>query len=378
MRRAARLTTQLAVGLLVLGLGLCVGREARADCSNRQVNACIDADSLWPHAGPQRFIGVGSAETVASGQLGFGLVTSWSSHSVVFHLPSPAPGGSDSVAVDNQVTANFLFAYGVSDRLELDFAVPFVVAQNGAGTDALSGSADAPHATAVGDLRFGAAYALVKHRRHDYADTEHPTNPFGLVARFETTAPTGQDERFVGSPYATFIPSLAADYHRGRWTGGAELGARIRKPTDLGVTRLGTQIYLAAGVGYDLLRSHGELARNLLTVSAEVRALPIVTPADESVPTAAGVDYVSGGTIQVPFEATVAARSAPFAGSDFAFQLGAMIAGSDAITTPRFRFVLGLVFAPMKNDGDDDGVPDSDDKCPTLPGSAQDQGCPPP
>ena len=376
MRLAAGLTT---LGLLLVELALVPAEEARAaGCQDREVNACIAADTLWSHAGPQRFVGVGSAETVAAGQLGFGLVTSWTSHSVVFHLPSPAPSGSDSVAVNNQVTANFLFAYGVSDRLELDLALPFVLAQDGAGLDALSGSTSAPHATAFGDIRFGAAYALVPRRRHDVADTAHPPSTFGLVARFETSAPTGQDERFVGAPYATFVPSLSADYRRGRWSGGAELGARIRRASDIGTTVLGTQLYLAAGAAFDALRSHEDLPRNLLTVSAEIRALPVLTGQDESVPTATGIAYTSGGGAIVPAEWTLAARSAPVKGSDFAFQLGfgGALTTGDPITTPRFRFTLGVVFAPMKNDGDDDGVPDSDDHCPTRPGTAQDQGCP--
>lgn len=376
MRLAAGLTT---LGVLLVSLTL--PAEARADCNNRQVNACIDADALWPHAGPQRFVGVGSAETLGAHQLGFGLVTSWTSHSVTFHLPSPGPGGSDSVAVNNQVTANFLFAYGVSDRLELDLALPIVVAQDGDGTNALSGSTVSPNATALGDLRFGAAYAIVPHRRRDVTDPEHPPSAFGLVARFETTAPTGQDERFSGSPYATFVPSVSADYRRGRWSGGAELGARIRKPTDIGVTRLGSQIYLAGGVAYDLLRTHEELPRNLLTVSAEVRAMPTLTAQDESVPTATGVSYTSGGGIITPAEWTLAVRSAPIKGGDFSFQVGgggSLPATNDAVTSPRFRFTLGLVYAPLQNDGDGDGVIDRDDHCPTRPGTAQDQGCPAP
>lgn len=141
---------------------------------------------------------------------------------------------------------------------------------------------------------------------------------------------------------------------------------------------LGPQLYLAAGAAFDALRTHEELPRNLLTISAEIRALPVLTGQDESVPTAAGIAYTSGGSAIVPAEWTLAARSAPVKGSDFAFQLGfsGALTTSDPITTPRFRFTLGVVFAPMKNDGDDDGVPDSDDHCPTRPGTAQDQGCP--
>ena len=86
------------------------------------------------------------------------------SRPVVLRVASPGPGGSDQYAVDNQVTGNFLFAYGVTPRLQLDFALPYTFVQSGAGTSPLTGGADL-HDTAVRDLRFGFAYALVPRER---------------------------------------------------------------------------------------------------------------------------------------------------------------------------------------------------------------------
>ena len=49
-----------------------------------------------------------------------------------------------------------------------------------------------------------------------------------------------------------------------------------------------------------------------------------------------------------------------------------------AITVPRFRFVLGITYAPMQRDSDGDGVPDRIDRCPSQPGErgGQRPGCP--
>jgi len=48
-----------------LALQLSSADEARAqECSNPLVSTCINADGYWPHAGPQRFAAVGSAETL--------------------------------------------------------------------------------------------------------------------------------------------------------------------------------------------------------------------------------------------------------------------------------------------------------------------------
>src|SRR5689334_16675215 len=94
------------------------------ECSNPLVSTCVNSETFWPHAGPQRFAAVGGTETLGPGNVGFGLVSSWQSRPIVLRVASPGPGGSDQFVVDNQVNGNFLFAYGVTNQLELDFALP--------------------------------------------------------------------------------------------------------------------------------------------------------------------------------------------------------------------------------------------------------------
>src|SRR5262249_38069761 len=114
--------------------------DARAQqCANPLVSTCINADAYWPHAGPQRFFAVGSAETVAEKQIRFGLMATYQSRPVVVRVASPGAGGSDQFVIDDQVNANFLFAYGVTNRLQLDAAFPVTLVQTGAGTSPLTG-----------------------------------------------------------------------------------------------------------------------------------------------------------------------------------------------------------------------------------------------
>src|SRR4051794_4290645 len=111
------------------------GRE----CTNPLINTCINSDTYWPTPGPMRFATVNGTELVGGGQVGFALAAPYQSRPVVLRVASPGPGGSDQFVVDNQVTGNFLFAYGVTDRLELDFALPVTFIQTGAGTSPLTG-----------------------------------------------------------------------------------------------------------------------------------------------------------------------------------------------------------------------------------------------
>src|SRR5580693_1120889 len=82
--------------------GLCASSASATDCSG-VLSTCIDDDALWPHAGPARFVAVGSAQTTAGGQLGFGLVSTYLSRPVVIHVKAPGGSGSDQYAVNDQV-----------------------------------------------------------------------------------------------------------------------------------------------------------------------------------------------------------------------------------------------------------------------------------
>src|SRR5579883_1609391 len=143
--------------LASLAAGLCTALAAApagaTDCSGI-VSPCINDDVLWPHAGPSTFVAIGSTETVAQGQIGFGLLTSYLSRPIVLHSPSPGAGGSDQFVVDDQVNGTFLWAYGVSDRLELDLAVPLTFGQSGTGLAPITGG-NGLKDTAVRDMRFG-------------------------------------------------------------------------------------------------------------------------------------------------------------------------------------------------------------------------------
>jgi OOP family OmpA-OmpF porin len=364
----------------VVGAASLASSQARADDPCRAaplVSTCINAENLWPHAGAQLFATVGGVETIEPGKFGFALVTDYQSRPLGFNLPPFVPGGATQYAIDNQVNGNFLWAIGVTRRLELDFALPVTFGQNGSGAAPITGSNVPLHDTAMRDLRFGIAYQLLPRTPAE------PNRVLGLTARFEMSAPTGDRDQYAGDSTAVFAPSLTADYRRGRWFAGLEIGGRIRPNVQVQGQNVGPQGTVALGIGYDLLRRE-----KLLGIMVEARALP--TFATQYVPNGpAGTAESSTSTMLVPSEWMLSVRSAPLASDDVSITLGGGGGiGSGDITEPRFRFLLGLRYAPTGIERPHPpglptpalGLGSAPDRCKDDPDSADgfkdDDGCP--
>jgi hypothetical protein len=322
-----------------------LGGASRADeCndpSRPALSTCINSDTLWPHAGPQRFAGVGGTETVARGQVGFGLVTSWQNRPIVVRLATPGQGGSDQYTVEHQVNGSFLWSYGLTNELALDLAMPVTFYQRGVGLSPITGGPQLKGTTAR-DMRFGVTYALAR-PRVDVETQVRERDAFHAAGRFEVSAPTGDQSQFAGERTAVFVPSAAVAYRFHGLFAGAEIGARIRPAAELVGARVGSQGLSGIGVGYDVL------PRERLSVIAEARALFNFAKQATAVQKDSGITTTPNDASSIPAEWSVGVRSAPVLAGDLAFMLagGGALPSATAVTTPRYRFTLGIVFAPL-------------------------------
>jgi hypothetical protein len=189
------------------------------------------------------------------------------------------------------------------------------------------------------------------------------------------TAPTGDANEFAGDRGAVLVPNVAVSYAQSRLFAGMDLGFRFRPVNEFAGARLGSQLTTAAGVGVDILE------RERLAVLLEGRAY--VNFPEQSKPTQSTTELKSelNGNRIVPAEWFLGVRSAPVLAGDVTLLLGGggpIPFGDDAITVPRFRFILAVVYAPIARDTDGDGVLDKYDLCPTRRGErgGERPGCP--
>ena len=336
MRPRARPT----IALLSLIAALSPRTVGATTCSGI-ASTCINDDTLWPQAGPTRFVAVGSTETVASQQISFALVTSYLSRPIVLHLATPGSSNSvEAFAVDDQVNSTFAWSYGVTSRLELAVALPLTLGQSGLGLSPVTGGTGL-HDTATRDMRFGFAYTLVDQKREPLRAGEVA---WGLAGRFDVSAPTGDDDEFAGEHMGVINPAIAASVAYDRYFAGAELGARLRPTTQLLGARVGSQLVAEVGVGAEIM------PKELLSVTAEAWALPtFAEQADISVESGQYVSAPNGHHI-TPSEWLLSLESAPVHDGDLSFQVsggGSLpLDGESVVTAPRFRFTLGIRWAP--------------------------------
>jgi len=316
---------------------------ARAQACESAVSTCVDSDTLWSAAGAARFVGVGGVDTVAPRRVGFGLATSVQSRPLVLLSPSPPPAGTETAAIDAQVTTTFLFAWGLVRDFQLDAALPVTLGQSGASTSAISGGR-ALQDTAMRDLRFGFTWAALPRVEG---------KALALAVRSQFVAPTGDEGQLAGERGVVWNPTVAAELEAGRFFGGAELGARVRPTAELAGARIGTQAQIGVGLGFDVLAS---VRPRLLSLMVEARALPALVEQRIPVATALGLSSVPGGSAFVPAEWMASVRAAPFLDGDLGIQLGGgaglpIVDGSASATAPRFRLFLGLRYAPSGKNG---------------------------
>lgn len=251
--RGAALWCFVAVSLLT--------RAAAADCS--APSGCIDAEPLWLSPSAVRFATISDTAVPAALGLHGAATLGFRLRPAVLTVPSPSRDGRDVNLLRHATDLSLGLRLGLGNRLEVTALVPAGLYQRGAGIKGITDQA-APAIAVAGlhDPRLGFGFQLV----------DHPS--FGAKLRFEAKLPLGDREALTGESTPVASPALALAGRRGNWFGGAELGLRLRKPSELFGLRVGSQALLALGVGY-------ELPGPGLRFSAEAYALPSLVDAGE-------------------------------------------------------------------------------------------------
>jgi hypothetical protein len=301
---------------VVMLVGALVRPALAADCGAPA--ACVDAEPLWLSPAAARFATISDVAAPDASKLGLSLTGGFRLRPAVVTVPAPNRDGRDVNLMRHASDASLGLRWGLGNRLELTVLVPAGLYQRGAGIKGVTDqAAPAIPTTTLRDPRLGFGFALLGNER------------LGAKLRFEAKLPLGNSSALGGEQSLVASPSLALGTSWGGFFGGAELGARLRRPATLFGARIGSQARLAAGIGY-------ELRGPRLSLSGELYLLPSLVG--------------SGKPRQLPAEWLATLSWAPRGLRRVSFGLGAGSGlpvsgdGTSAFGVPSFR---GLAFVRL-------------------------------
>ncbi len=348
---------------LLLGAGLLAAAPARAAGPAAPVAAGFDANAFDPAARGSDWFALDSLDIRDDGRGAVGVVGEYAYKSLVVK----DPGGSDRASV---VEHSFVVHPGASliilDRLRLSVDVPIVLHQAGTSANLDGVRLDAPDKTALGDSSFAADLRIFGR----YGEVA--TGAVGV----EAIAPTGDQDQYTGDGSTRLVGrlSLAGITKHVEWAARGGMLFRTQDEALANGQKRGEAIVFGASVGY---RGDG----GKLVVGPEIYGSTSVTEASAA---------------NTPVEALASLHY--FFAPEWRVGVGVGPGIGSGIGAPLLRAALSIEFvkppeppAPPPvararewegpRDGDKDGVPDSLDACPELPGPATDDpatnGCPP-
>lgn len=340
---------------------------ASVDAFAQTQEPTVDVQTFWPTGGPQQGLALRSAEVQPHLNFGFTLQSNYSYRPLVYR-PVAAP--TDVIAaIDHAYTVDFLWAFGLFDRVQIMAALPMVAAQTGAGIRPVTngGIGDELSLVALRDPRIDVAVQIIKRARR--------TNERGFALRgdFGITLPTG-DDRFQSNATVVLQPVIVADFRVAGLTITANAGARLGFESRSWAGALFPPVFLGAlGVSY----RPTPLPRLSVAVDSQF-LVPLVASQQASQPCVPSPCVTSNAI--TAGELFVGARYAVDRGRDVEVTAGVGAPLTSAAGVPIVRGLLGIAFTPRALDDDQDGVREMDDRCPNAredrDGFEDNDGCP--
>jgi outer membrane protein OmpA-like peptidoglycan-associated protein len=277
----------------------------------------------------------------------------------------PSEGGNLVANVENQLALHLGAALTVAGRVQIGFNLPIYAVDSGSAVNRFDGTTYAKPANsfALGDLRLNAQVRLVG----------EPHDAFRLGIGLQFWAPTGKADNFTGDEKFKIQPHLNVAGDVDIFTYSVRAGFLYRgisgDQRSYVLTPIGNEITWGASAGVKVLDGNLILGPELMGSFAVNNGPAIPDKAFAPGSLLIGGHYRAG---------------------DFVVGLAAGPGISHASGTAAFRTLASLEWAPLaakeapppppEKDSDGDGIVDSKDACPAVPGVANNDpkknGCP--
>ena len=322
-----------------------VGLHQQAEAQTPGPNTAFQVQQFRPWADPQGIFQTQSGSTL--GQWNY-LVGLWFNYANDPLTERNLASGKRIPVLEHQLGLDLIGAIGLFNWLDFGFNLPMTLYQVGSipdlsffGTDRkkdLSGFA-------LSDLKLFLKAQMLKESKHF----------INLGLQFYLGLPTGNKNNLNGEDGVSFGAQLNVSKHISIVNLGLNFGYRYLPPTTLANLKVQHELTYSLGAGFRVVKKYLDI---LADVSGAIAVSDVTTASS------------------APLELYLGARLFPLANENLAFTLGGSFAVSPGYGSPLFRILFGAVWSPKRRDKDGDGIVDSKDRCPTVPGPRANQGCP--
>jgi OmpA-OmpF porin, OOP family len=340
--RWGAVTGGLLVGLLSSG-----GAQAQGPRTDRSFEV-----QLWQTAiGPQPYFTLDAAEVPGHLQFSLGLSTSYQRNPFTLYTVQGENQMEASVeVVRDQVTSELAAAIGIADKLQLGFALPVAVFQDGEDfTEMGVASGYNLSGASPGDLRLEAKYKVA---------TFGASKEFALALAPGVTLPTGNARKFTGDRNVTGRFRALTELRLGQARAAAMLGVLLRQQSKNFAAEVGHQLMYAVAVDYRVHKG--------VSLLGEIIGRSGLADFGRRYVDANPVEVDAGMRVALPKLVTLT--------------LGGGLGVVRGIGSPKFRAFMALTWSPSFVDQDRDAIYDFEDRCPDSPedrdGFRDEDGCP--
>ena len=347
---------KISLQACLLICALATSANAQSDLLSRMAGqgaGALDAERLRPGLDDNAILDVESGRLQKPGALG------WSFWLGYNRAPLRAIWTNQGKAttldiVEQRIGANLIASFGINEWLQLGVDLPFAFLQSGSTVlPGVEGTNPVGVLAGLGDLRLSPKIGLMNADAGDMLD---------MAVVLHTTLPTSfPRHHYIGDGLPTLAAELALsrDYGALRWA--ANIGPRLRFPSEFAGALQGQELGYRFGVGYDLAQSTGLPLVIDVSANGAATLAPALLPAQSN-----------------PVEALVGV-STELGGLNYFVAAGAGLPAS-GVGAPLYRALGGVRYAPGCADPDADGICSKDDGCPDAAEDVDDfmdsDGCP--
>src|SRR3569623_480944 len=351
MRHSLRLKT-IGIAFLTGAVLTTTFADRSAAAQTAPARAC-DGDLFQAASGPRNFLTLDAPDVLAHKLFSAGLFFDFQRFPYKIDTGRPNAAGTPQTQypLSTELKSELQLALGLFDRFQVGLGVPVVLAMRGDGGNGDSGltSDDALSTAGLGDIRVEVKGQIL---------TAGDDDQFALGAVLGGSAPTGKKDAYIGEKRATGRAKVMAQLALGRLRIGGEAGVLLRQTPETFDVTVGNQVLYGLGASVRLLRG--------FEVLGEVAGRSGIT------------DFTTRCWDENPIEGDLAARLYPRGMVAITGGLGFGL--GKGLGAPQSRIFQGAEYPPDFRDADNDGVYDSEARCPDQPedrdGFKDNDGCP--